>query len=475
MSKPIPARSVPSDPVAARTPDEQEGRARAVSIAHPPRRVIVDFTDLLGHLLTGGAISGIPRVIFEFANAASILARSQNIDLQFGFFDQVSGTYVQLRAPQAETAHSRIFDWLLAEPTFRRGYGRTIDLSRLGAKYAGRFFRRRSHLAYAQLRIVGRRMTHRLLQSLRLRPDLTEIKFSPGDVVLMLGSGWTATPMIDHLEPLQRTGTVTCFVLIHDLIPLLNLEGDDSPPSAIFEPWLARVAKMGCRFLTVSDATRSDLLNYFSTNNIAAHPVSVTPLPHEFSTPAPRPMDPEIEALISRRYALFVGPVSGRKNARRLLEAWARVLGRCGPEATPLLVITSRRGADEIYETHIKPIESHVRLLRRPSDFELSELYRHADFTVFPSLHEGWGLPVGESLWHGTPCITSNQSSMPEVGGALCDYVDPKSVDSIADAVELYIRNRQHRDERASAIKRANFRTWKDFARQVLDAALPRG
>ena len=79
---------------------------------------------------------------------------------------------------------------------------------------------------------------------------------------------------------------------------------------------------------------------------------------------------------------------------------------------------------------------------------------------------------MGESLWHGTPCITSNRSSMPEVGGALCDYVDPTSIDSIADAVERFARDRDYRDARAAAIRRAKLRTWTDFAESVLEAAV---
>lgn len=60
---------------------------------------------------------------------------------------------------------------------------------------------------------------------------------------------------------------------------------------------------------------------------------------------------------------------------------------------------------------------------------------------------------------------------MPEVGGALCDYVDPTSVDSIADAVERLARDRTYRDQRAEAIKQAKLRTWNDFAQAVLDAS----
>jgi glycosyltransferase involved in cell wall biosynthesis len=452
--------------------DLQNEPPRSIARVQTSARVILDFTDLIGHLARGGSVSGIPRVVFEFGNAAAALASDQNIDLQFGFFDQSQAKYFRLTHPVGPGANGRTLDWLLSEPTFRRGYPRPIDLSRLSRKYAQRPIKRGLHMAYAQCRLVGRRVTSHMLRVLKQRTRFSEIRFRPGDVLLMLGSGWAAAPFIDHIEPLQKAGVVIPMVLIHDLIPFLHLKNDDSIPAAIFEPWLDRVAKMGCQLLTVSEATKSDLSNHLAGKNIDIHPIHVARLPHEFSRPAPDALTPEIQTIISSNYCLFVGPVSGRKNAKRLLEAWTKVLTRVGRERMPCLVITSSRGAEEIYESHIRPIESHVRLLRRPGDFALSELYRHAAFTIFPSLYEGWGLPVGESLWHGTPCITSNRSSMPEVGGALCDYVDPTSVDSIAEAVERFARDRDYRDARAAAIKRAKLRTWTDFAESVLEAAV---
>ncbi|MDT8349839.1 glycosyltransferase, partial [Roseomonas mucosa] len=66
-----------------------------------------------------------------------------------------------------------------------------------------------------------------------------------------------------------------------------------------------------------------------------------------------------------------------------------------------------------------------IRLVRDPSDEELLALYRGCRFTLFPSLFEGWGLPVSESLALGRPCIASNRTSLPEAGGALARYFDP--------------------------------------------------
>lgn len=437
-------------------------------------RIIVDMTDFIGRLAPGHRPAGIHRVVLEFANAAAAVAREQGLSLVCGCFDQASGKYLQFAPSFSDAASgSRPFDWIAENTLFELGRPRPINLHKLSGKYAGRPVKRRLHLAYAGLRLIRRRMALRVIETFRPPIHAQPLNFHYGDLLLMLGSGWDALPIFDYIEPLAKAGLVTPLILVHDLIHVLDVRVEDaSVPPAVFRAWLDRASGLASGLLTYSESTRNGLIGYLAKTGQHAPPVSVVTLPHEFPPPAETPLSKPVLDILPTNYALFVGPVSGRKNAARLLQAWAKVLGRLGPEKTPLLVITDRRGADQLYDTHIRPIASHVRLLDRPSDCELSSLYRSAAFTVFPSLYEGWGLPVGESLWHGIPCITSDASSLPEVGGPLCDYVDPVSVDSIASAVERFAGDRDYRDRRAKAIRREDLRTWRDFAKGVIEAAL---
>src|SRR6185437_13860829 len=75
-----------------------------------------------------------------------------------------------------------------------------------------------------------------------------------------------------------------------------------------------------------------------------------------------------------------------------------------------------------------------IVLVEDPSDAELERLYQGCLFTLFPSFHEGWGLPVTESLTFGKPCVISNATSLPEAGGTLARYFDPEN---IADATRV--------------------------------------
>ncbi|MGD0025830.1 MAG: glycosyltransferase, partial [Xanthobacteraceae bacterium] len=81
-------------------------------------------------------------------------------------------------------------------------------------------------------------------------------------------------------------------------------------------------------------------------------------------------------------------------------------------------------------------LDGKIVLMPGLSDAELRQAYRCCLFTVFPSLSEGWGLPIAESLMHGKFCVASNRTSIPEVGGSLIDYFDPSNDDDALAKIE---------------------------------------
>jgi glycosyltransferase involved in cell wall biosynthesis len=111
-----------------------------------------------------------------------------------------------------------------------------------------------------------------------------------------------------------------------------------------------------------------------------------------------------------------------------------------------------------------------VVLLEHPDDAELAALYRGCLFTVFPSLYEGWGLPVSESLAFGKPCLASAATAVPEAGGELARYFDPESVPDALRALRSVL------DDPAAlpaweAEVRARFRPtpWSETARAIVE------
>ena len=94
--------------------------------------------------------------------------------------------------------------------------------------------------------------------------------------------------------------------------------------------------------------------------------------------------------------------------------------------------------------------------------------YGRASFTVFPSLAEGWGLPIGESLWFGKPCVASFTTSMPEVGGKLCSYADPSRIETFAPPIIGLVRDAEFYTASAGAIKASRLRTWAQASAEII-------
>jgi hypothetical protein len=129
---------------------------------------------------------------------------------------------------------------------------------------------------------------------------------------------------------------------------------------------------------------------------------------------------------VPERFVLFVATIEGRKNHRLIFDIWRRMLA--DGDDPPYLVCVGRVGwksepfVAKLVETNY--LNGRVILLQGVSDEYLRLLYSRCMFTVFPSLYEGWGLPVGESLAAGKICVCSNRASLPEVAGEFGAYID---------------------------------------------------
>ena len=142
---------------------------------------------------------------------------------------------------------------------------------------------------------------------------------------------------------------------------------------------------------------------------------------------------------LPRDFVLFVGAISKRKNFLRLLQAMTL------PENQDKHLVAVSNGGDEyskaeefIYE---KNLEGRVFFLKDLPWFELPIIYHMSQGLVYPSLYEGFGLPILEALRCGKPVITSNLSSMPEVGGDACIFIDPNNVEEISAAINFIYYN----------------------------------
>ena len=207
-------------------------------------------------------------------------------------------------------------------------------------------------------------------------------------------------------------------------------------------------ARSAERVLTLSQASRDEIVKHIG---IDAAKIDVVPIAAR--TPGPPTPEGELRARLELGDAPLVLATSarrGHKNLSRLLEAFARLKA----EPAPVLVLPGyATGAEEALAAQIAELglTDRVKLLGWIEEADLDGLYAAAELLVFPSLAEGFGLPVLEAMSHGTPVATSELSSMPEVGGDAAVYFDPHDVDAIAAAIDSLLADVELRARLAQA------------------------
>ncbi|HTL70447.1 MAG TPA: glycosyltransferase family 1 protein [Candidatus Eisenbacteria bacterium] len=265
-------------------------------------------------------------------------------------------------------------------------------------------------------------------------------------------------------------------VTVHDLTYLHDAKASRSSLGPAYAKFLfGQIAARADAVLAVSGATRDDLLNSFP--RMDPQKVVVT---HEAASPVFRPAeDREAAGRLVRSagvegpYVLAVGSLKPHKNYERLLAAMEEARRRGLPHELVVIGRPDPRRPEIEAALRVRPF---VRYLGERSDAELAAFYNHADLFVFPSLREGFGLPLLEAMACGTPAAASNVSSLPEVGGEAACYFDPLKIDAIAEVLYNVLENRELRQKMSAAgLVRARSFSWEktaDRTRRVYEQVL---
>ena len=300
---------------------------------------------------------------------------------------------------------------------------------------------------------------------------------SVGDRVLV---PWKCTHLIAELpvEP-GRTGRYQAFarfsgsttgLIGHDCIPLTAGETVDDGMSLNFANFLAAAAHLD-RIATVSSAAEAEFRGWrtmLSGTGLPGPDIGCIPEPVHAETPSDTALRQahDLLAIGTLPIVLAVGSHEPRKNHLAVLHA-AELLWREGLLFT-LVFVGGSSWKSAAFDSQLEVVRSAgrpVQIIRALPDDLLWAAYRQAYCTVFASLHEGYGLPVAESLASGTPVITSNFGSMRDLasrGGAL--LVDPRQDDQLADALRQLLLDRSLRDRLAAEAATIPRRSWDDYA-----------
>lgn len=239
---------------------------------------------------------------------------------------------------------------------------------------------------------------------------------------------------------------------------------------AYYNGLLKAAAKWAIGLLAISKATQNDAVRHLG---VSADRVRVIyPGVEEHFSPVAKN---EARAWCQTRYGidfayiLYSGGFAVRKNLPRLWRAFKKVRERLGNNLK--LVMTGKPDeSSEIFKLLKNEDQSPAVFLERIPEGELKYLYSAAELAVYPSLYEGFGLPILEAQACGVPVVTSNVTSMPEVAGGAAILADPTDEDSIADAIVRGLTDQALRNNliREGLVNSRQF-TWKNGAQQLLD------
>jgi alpha-1,3-rhamnosyl/mannosyltransferase len=262
---------------------------------------------------------------------------------------------------------------------------------------------------------------------------------------------------------------VPAVLTVYDLIPLL-FPRHSTARARLFFRWAMTLALHAARYtIAISEATRRDFLRYFP---IPPERIVAVPLAAE---PVFRPQPPEVIATarahygLPERYALYLGSNKPHKNLVHLVGAISRTTHHASRITLVVAGDWDPRYPQARQRAEALGLGERVRFLGPVAEADLPALYSGATLFAFPSLYEGFGLPVLEALACGAPVVCSNTSSLPEVAGEAALLVDPLDENALAGAIDRLWRDDELRQElrKRGLCQPARF-SWERTARETL-------
>ncbi len=308
------------------------------------------------------------------------------------------------------------------------------------------------------------------------KPSLEPRHMSRRGVGRLGGNAWTQLELPIHargrvLWSPTNTGPILHnrhVVTIHDASILDHPEWFSPRFAAWYKFLLPILAKRASRLLTVSEFSRRRLAE---TLSVPPEKISVVPCAtneKRFAPSSPEDIERTRQRMnLPRSYVLTLGSLEPRKNTAGLLEAWGALLERRAVPPETSLVVAG--GKNSLFrEIGLSSVPDRVVFTGYVADEDLPALYSGALAFVYPSLYEGFGLPPLEAMACGTPTITSNSTSIPEVTGDAALLVNPRDTDSIAEGIHAILEDESLREKMsADGVERARSFRWEDSARMV--------
>ncbi len=275
-----------------------------------------------------------------------------------------------------------------------------------------------------------------------------------------------------HRQRIQLRVVSCC----HDLIPWVRPDLTLDRIARPFLRYLDQLVEISDHVVCNSTCTARDLGRYLQTKSHVPS-LSVIRLGSRIGQTQLASPSMAITSIIDRPFILYVSTIERRKNHEILLDAYHGLLSQ-GVTQLPMMVLVGMRGwgAERFFQKlEAEPdVARYVTLLHHVSDNDLAVLYQKSLFTLYPSLYEGWGLPVAESLAYGKVCIASDAASVPEVGGDLVRYCSPEDASAWGLAIHDFVSHPERVAAKEKKIRKAyDPPEWSETVAQIMEVAIP--
>lgn len=297
--------------------------------------------------------------------------------------------------------------------------------------------------------------------------------FQAGDILISVGLDWD-WPFYKEFFWLRKNDGVKVVTCCYDLIPVLYPQYCVADVANLFSSYFLEIADGSDLIVCISKQTERDLLQML--DDVGGPKVKTHVFPLGDNVPGQGgAISPEVASLLEQPFILFVSSIERRKNHEVIYRAY-HLLCKAGlSDKLPKVVFVGMQGwgvGDLMKDIELDPLtRGKIVRLNHVNDEELQSLYKASLFCVFPSLYEGWGLPVGEALSLGKVVVASDRGSLPEVGGDLVIYEDPWNATAWAEIIKKLVFDASFRLEQENKIK-SNYarRTWSDSVNSVAEA-----
>lgn len=288
----------------------------------------------------------------------------------------------------------------------------------------------------------------------------TEIYHSPSQPV----------PMFIHSKK-----NIKPFYTHYDIIPILfpNFYGIDKG----FLHAMKQLNK-DTWIVCISESAKTDLLNYMrdkiDENKVFVTPLAASPIFYKSQDKAVNKEVMDQYGLTDIPYILSLCTFDDRKNIHSVIKAFAEIIAQEHIPALKLVLIGKQRTIPEVLSDQLKSVgdlRKRIIMTGEVPDAHLSPLYSEASMFVYPSLYEGFGLPPLEAMQCGTPVITSNTSSLPEVVGDAAVTISPTDTDALADGMlKIYTDPTFRLQLSEKSLQRAKLFSWGKCAEETVRA-----